>query len=324
MAATLRQPVDADARLDAWTGRLLRAPATIALLVVAGSELATDRLAAVQVFWWIPREPILLGAALWLVLARVLPWTRLRPRQRRATDLSLVVAVAALGLATLRDWRPFGPADAGDGVSIVHWNAGAPDESEADRALVALLALEADVVLVTDPGRLWHGGRGERFAEAGYRLASGGRFGLASRLPLAEARPVLASRQRVVSRFVVESAAGPLAIDGVDLPSATSLPRSTLTRALAADLAALGHAPADILLGDFNISRGSASLGHLAPDATDAFRAAGSGWGGSYPRAMPLWPIDLALVRAPWRALSSRYVDLGVGRHRAQRVVIAR
>lgn len=307
-----------------WFGRALRMPLALALAILVASEVVTDRYAAVQMAWWVPRSLLLGFATAWTLLLLALPWTRARRRERRVVwRWAAVTAVLALW-TTPRDWRPFGPADGGGALVLVHWNAGSPDETGADRAAGALIATGADLILVTDPGRLWHGVRGEALRTAGYTLASGGRFGLASRLPVVEARPVLASRLRVVSRFVVATPAGTLTVDGIDLPSAPTLPRARLTRTLAADLADLGYAPGDVLAGDFNISRGSASLATIAPDAVEAFGAAGRGWGGSYPRTTPLWPIDLTLVRAPWRAVSARYIDLGTGRHRAQSVGLDR
>lgn len=307
-----------------WFGRALRSPLALVALVLVASEVLTDRFAAVQVAWWVPRSFLLAFACLWLLVLFALPFTRARRRERRAAWRWVAVTAALALWTTPRDWRPLGPSGAGAALVLVHWNAGSPEEGEADRAAEALLSTGADLILVTDPGRLWHGARGEALRAAGYAFSSGGRFGLASRLPVTEARPVLASRLRVVSRFVIATPRGPLALDGVDLPSAPTLPRSLLTRTLAADLAELGHTPGDVLAGDFNISRGSASLANLAPDAVEAFGAAGRGWGGSYPRATPFWPIDLTLVRAPWRARAARYLDLGVGRHRAQMVALDR
>ncbi len=68
----------------------------------------------------------------------------------------------------------------------------------------------------------------------------------------------------------------------------------------------------DLIIGDFNTLRGSASLDRIAPDMTDAFEATGYGRGRSW---MPLtqnkylrqlfkladWHIDLALVGDRWK-----------------------
>ena len=56
----------------------------------------------------------------------------------------------------------------------------------------------------------------------------------------------------------------------------------------------------------------------------DAFARHGSGWGGTYPREYPLWRIDLALVRAPWRVLRAEVVDLKGKRHNAQVIDLRR
>ncbi len=93
----------------------------------------------------------------------------------------------------------------------------------------------------------------------------------------------------------------------------------------------------DVVMGDFNTLRGSASLGVLAPGMRDAFEEAGWGRGSSWRQAragvggggwrdramrglLPLadWHIDLTLVGDAWRAERYRLVDPGAGPHRVQ------
>jgi LPXTG-motif cell wall-anchored protein len=79
-----------------------------------------------------------------------------------------------------------------------------------------------------------------------------------------------------------------------------------------------GFPPADILVGDLNITRGSASLNILAPGMHNACADAGRGWSGTYPRRWPLWHIDQTLLAPGLRALSYRVLDPGIGHHRIQ------
>jgi hypothetical protein len=99
-----------------------------------------------------------------------------------------------------------------------------------------------------------------------------------------------------------------------------------------------GFPPPDLIVGDFNIPRGSRSLRLLtgAPPAAesptvdqspapirstypliDSWRAAGRGYTMTYPRRRPLLHID-QIYHAPWIAtLATRDADLGTGTHRA-------
>jgi hypothetical protein len=153
----------------------------------------------------------------------------------------------------------------------------------------------------------------------------------------------------------------PLVVWAVDLPSDPSLWRQRVM-ANAASVVAAWEKPAqevtesgwwrpvgdpvrvptpDIVIGDFNTPRGSASLDALAPGMEDAFEQAGWGRAASWRQAraagpggplfgraaakmtrllMPLadWHIDLTLVGERLRATRYRLVDPGGGPHRVQ------
>lgn len=79
----------------------------------------------------------------------------------------------------------------------------------------------------------------------------------------------------------------------------------------------------DVILGDFNTTRGSASLSIIARDAAHAFDLAGAGLDGTFPRDMPLVSIDHLFI-APWLdAASFEIVRPDAGTHRMLRAVIA-
>jgi hypothetical protein len=78
----------------------------------------------------------------------------------------------------------------------------------------------------------------------------------------------------------------------------------------------------DLILGDFNTTRGSFSLSLIAGDATHAFDLAGAGLDGTFPRDMPLVSIDHLFV-APWLdAASFEIIRPDAGTHRMLRAVI--
>ncbi|MBK7403745.1 MAG: hypothetical protein IPJ41_03690 [Phycisphaerales bacterium] len=140
--------------------------------------------------------------------------------------------------------------------------------------------------------------------------------------------------------FEVETAAGPLTVWAIDMPSDPSLPKYALARAAGEAISvwrgsarvvvengqqsedAVGFPKPDVIVGDFNIPRGSASLAEFlrasgAGAMRSAFDESGWGWARSWPRATPLLAIDQCFVGSRVRAVEYRAMDPGVGGHRA-------
>ncbi len=122
----------------------------------------------------------------------------------------------------------------------------------------------------------------------------------------------------------------PIVVWIVDLPSDPRLPRFYLTQLAARRLASLmgptgrgeppraGLPPPDLIAGDFNIPRGSASLSALTRGMTHAFDQVGCGYVASWPRDWPIYHIDHVFL-GPWlRALEYRVVNGGASDHRMQ------
>jgi hypothetical protein len=78
-----------------------------------------------------------------------------------------------------------------------------------------------------------------------------------------------------------------------------------------------GFPAPDLIVGDCNTPRGSASLRELAPEMTDAFAQAGRGFAGTWPRTCPFIAIDQALLGRSLRCRGYRVEDPGAARHRA-------
>lgn len=304
---------------------LLKWPAIIALAAFVVSEALTDSIHALQWIWFVPR-PLLAGGALaWSLLALgvVRACGRGRPEAR---GLWIVAALCSLcllhGLAQMWGLPKARPAGA---LRIVHWNPSYPVGEEVPEGIAdAVLSLDADIVVLTDPGMLVVGERAQRFAEAGYALFRPGRFALLSRLPVREAVPILATAGGSASRIAIETPSGPITIRAIDLPSDPRLSRRDNAREVAAAIGSVDASVPDMLVGDFNTPGGSASLRAFGTGYEDAFARHGSGWGATYPREYPLLRIDLAFVREPWRVLRSEVVDLKGKRHRAQVIDLRR
>jgi hypothetical protein len=76
--------------------------------------------------------------------------------------------------------------------------------------------------------------------------------------------------------------------------------------------------PADLLLGDFNIPRGSASLSRFTQGLQSAYDQAGSFGAASWPRRFPVFHLDQAFTAPTLKVLQYQLVDPGKSEHRAQ------
>jgi hypothetical protein len=85
-----------------------------------------------------------------------------------------------------------------------------------------------------------------------------------------------------------------------------------------------GFPAPDLIVGDFNIPRGSASLRRIVGNATNAFDESGLGYAASFPRSRPLVHIDQSFVNGPCKALKYDILVPPEGTHRAQLVVVGR
>ena len=88
------------------------------------------------------------------------------------------------------------------------------------------------------------------------------------------------------------------------------------------EMADAGFPEPDVIVGDFNIPRGSWSLRLLTGSMHNAWSDAGTGGGvgplGSWPRRWPIYHLDQAFLGRDLRSTSYRLVDPGQGRHRVQ------
>ena len=81
--------------------------------------------------------------------------------------------------------------------------------------------------------------------------------------------------------------------------------------------------PPDIVVGDFNMTRGSASVKALVPGLAHAYDQAGRGYGATFRRDFPLYHLDHTLLSGTLTATDYAVVDLGIGRHLGQVVELA-
>jgi endonuclease/exonuclease/phosphatase family metal-dependent hydrolase len=143
-----------------------------------------------------------------------------------------------------------------------------------------------------------------------------------TRLPIVALRPLVAVDDLRAALLVVEAEGfgRPLVILLVDMPSEPMLPRMELALRLARLLRDADAPAPDLVVGDLNITRGSASLGALFSDLRHAYDEAGHGYGASFHRRFPLYHIDHMLLGPTIHASRYDLIDTGVGRHRVQMV----
>jgi hypothetical protein len=332
-----------------------------AMLVLLVGRLASDRWEWSQPLFWIPGiAPVMVGALLaasGLVLARAARWRRGR---RVAVVLFLAASAGGAWVAAV-EWRVGNvlrrPAPA-DPLRLLAWNA----TDVGPEAFEAAVAAEApDIFIAINPplpldwigftSRLWNLPR----EDAARRLRASGAVVIASRFTPVESGGASLGLHGVVAlsdQQLIDTgraAFATLQIDGsqltiwaIDLPSDPSLGRAAAARQAreAVDSATLrtfrlsdrgdhfvpgesqGFPAPDIIVGDFNTTRGAASLAPLVGGLRDAHAAAGLGPDATWPRHLPLLGLDQAFVGPGIPLRRYDVIDAGAGTHRMQRLVI--
>lgn len=292
--------------------------AAIAVAWAAG-RLLSDRWAWSQWLLWVP-TPALLAAAAVCFAAALRPALRPGTRRRRLAVRggACLAALAYFGAVEHRFGRGGEPA----GLRVVHWNAEGAGHADYGAQNEALLGLGADLYLVSAPGPAE-----AAFATLRAGLGPGahtaviGPFVVFTRLEIVEAG-ALVFAEGVQAAFFRVAAAGlaarPVVIHAVDLPSDPRRGRFEVARDLRRLLDAAGAPEPDLVVGDFNMTRGGRALRAAYPGLEHAWDQAGGGCGATFPRAFPLYHLDHALLAPTLRAADYRLVDPGTSRHRLQ------
>jgi endonuclease/exonuclease/phosphatase family metal-dependent hydrolase len=164
--------------------------------------------------------------------------------------------------------------------------------------------------------------------ERGIKVQVTGPFMMMTRLPILEARPLVVNDDAeiylAVFRLDATAELGrPITVYAVDLPSDPNRPRFEIARTARRMLGGAAPPPPDLVVGDFNMTRGSASVKALFPGLTHAYDQAGRGYGATFRRGFPLYHLDHTLLSGAVTATDYTLVDLGSGRHLGQWVELA-
>lgn len=292
-------------RLRRWAARLAVGYLLVVLAAAAFLWLTADVTVPGTLLMFAPRWVFALPLLVLLPLAAV-------ARSRVGLGAAVVAALIVAGPLTggTASWSA---ADDGPRFRVVTLNA---DGKALDRTAFAeyLRAADPDVVFLQE----WAGE-----PPAGWKTA-GGQTGMrvlakdAVRLDAERTGPEFGPG-RGVARFTVDTPYGEIEMVNVHLPTPRHALEAVLhrapnwadgmrqaiaqrDRASAAARDWLGP-PTDrrIVAGDFNLPPESRLLARDWSDYTDAFRAAGTGWGWTFHTRLEGVRIDRVLVAAPWR-----------------------
>ncbi len=310
-----------------WTRRGLKAVGLIPNILAALSVLAwligrvvSDRYGWSQWLLWIPTVSVIIVAMGGLICTAMWP-------RRRWMLIGWGVCIALLAVYfCFIEYRMFArmPSDP-PGLRIVHWNA-TTEGGEEDDYIDAIIAAEGDITITTDAGatpfrpRIWQWNEGTPVSMRP--------FAVMTKLPIMQRRHLVHQDEIVVALLRVdttEQLGRPLTIYIVDMPSDLSLRRAELARQARRMIDNVDAPPPDLVIGDFNITRGAASLEIMFPGMVHAYGQAGAGYSATYHRGEGGWllyHIDHVLLSERVRATSYEIIDPGVGRHTMQAVTI--
>jgi hypothetical protein len=293
---------------------------------VAGRSLS-DRFWWSQWLLWVSFTPAVMLAALLLIAS---PRPGMAERRARRMRLLWTCALAALMVhftmfehRFVRLPRPAAPEGQAS-ITITHWN-GTPLLREDGEAYVeAIMNAGGDVVMLTDAGHLLAHPTIRAWIGEHTHAAAAMPFIVFSRRPILRQSVIASVDEIEVMLLEIDAFEGeePLVIYAVDLPSDPRIPRMELALRARRLIEESGEPPPDVVVGDLNITRGSAALRAMFPGMRHAFDEAGRGYGASFPAHSPLYHIDHIMVGERVRASGYELINPGVGRHLIQQAVI--
>jgi hypothetical protein len=303
------------------------------MLVVAAwviGRIVSDRYGWSQWLLWIPTPAALIASAAGILLAFR---ATLKPRDGRVRALLWCIATffiavyfVALEHHLLRG-SPHIPVDAKT-MRITHWNMGPATWHDIAPSVAALIRLDGDIIVVTDPAGTTVREDVMQWMGTDTPPPVVGQLSLLTRLPISTVRPLIATPDMQVVLVQIDATAKIgrlLTVYMVDMPSELKFGRMALARRVHTMLEELKPPMPDVVVGDFNMTRGSIALREMFKDfgLSHACDEAGHGYAATFHREFPLWHIDHILLGPNVEALDYSISNPGIGRHRAQSAVIA-
>jgi hypothetical protein len=301
------------------------------VLIVVGwlaGRFTSDRYAWSQWLLWIPTPAALIACALNILLAfRATIWPR-DPRMRAFLWSLATVGIAVYFMLVEHHMLRRAPtlADTGHTLRIVHWNMGPDTATDVPNCVAAVNRLGGDITFISDPGSIQQQGLVKSQLSPDMDVPTLGTLAVFTKLPILAFRPLLASDGMLAAFVQIDTTATlgrPLTVYLIDMPSDLRKPRLELARKFRAMLDEAKPPLPDLVVGDFNLTRGSASLKTMFPLLRHAYDQAGHGYAATFHGEFPLWHIDQMLLGPNLRALDYQVRNTHYGRHWAQVAEIA-
>lgn len=321
-------------------GVLLLLAAWAVLGAWGAGRVASDRWLWSQYLSWIPTAAALVGAILLLLSA----WRISPPGRSRARLVTALAIAGVAGYLLLIEWRlhrlASATAPANPALRVLYWNASTVSEGTIADVLGRQAPLDL-AVIANGPWAI----EPESLGAAGMHVARLNGMAVASRTPIRRwgftwlgitpdtDAPGWVDPGRAL--FIeIESPLGLLVVWVVDMPSDVRGSRWVAAGRAGEVIAdwtgpafrpdgagwtpepASGFPEPDVVVGDFNAPRGSASLRRLVGRLPNAFDQAGAGYPATWPRAVPVYQIDQAFAGRAVRADTFRTIDPAAGSHR--------
>jgi len=278
-------------------GMALMTFAAIGLAAWLTGRIVSDRYAWSQWLLWMP-TPLALALAMIGLTGAMRPGGQ--PHCKRIRRIGWLVALFLLaGYFAVIEHRLLSfRRCAGGTLRIAHWNPSAAQVNDPAAGADAIISTDAHISILTNPGGMLHRDPVRQWL-GDARPVRQYPFGVLTRLPILELRSVAsAEHMRVVLLKVdtTEQFGRPITLLLIDLPSDPDRARMETAKRLRQWLDEAQLPEIDLYVGDFNLTRNSASLRTIAPQHEHAFNIAGTGYGATYPRGLPIVHIDHMLV----------------------------
>jgi endonuclease/exonuclease/phosphatase family metal-dependent hydrolase len=182
-------------------------------------------------------------------------------------------------------------------------------------------AIDADLTILTNAGGAPWDPRVREWLGGNERVQMMRPFGILTKLPIIEQRWLARQDDIAMVLLIVdaEQALGrELVIYLIDMPSNPNLGRAKLAATARRLIDEATAPPPDMIVGDPNMTRGSAALRSIAPHMHHAFSEGGHGYGATYHRRFPLYHIDHILLDNSLRCVRYDVRPAEIGRHRPQ------
>lgn len=306
-----------------WTGRIAGYLAASVLLAWLMGRIVSDRYLWSQYLLWIPTQAAFLTAVIGFAAA-LRPDRSTRRRWRRIVVWTTINA-AILAYFSFFEYHFWRDADLQtEGLRITQWTMShAKTAPDANARLIVRHA--GDITILSDSYGVRWDQITPKLDESGIELVRIGHYKILSRIPVLEAREIVAGEGARIAFIRLDASAAlarELTIYLVDLPSDPAIARAEQARRVREWLESVDAPPPDVATGDFNTPRGSYSIAVLFPTLHHAYDDGGTGYAATYHQRFPLYHIDHVLLANDLRAATYAVAPTGLGRHRIQKAVI--